>query len=102
MKREELLAWIGIVLAVPPVVYMVAGEGKITAGVFVVLLVSALVREYTAARRNENRPVFTVLHVKKRLEVQDENAEVVEFEQAIRLRVNHPSALGKSDPLVLG
>jgi len=89
MKREELLAWIGVVLAIPPIIYMVGLEGKWAAGAFVVLILGGLAREYVTGRKQENRPVFSVIRTKKRVQMQDKDGKTAKFEQNMRVRVNH-------------
>lgn len=88
MKREELLGWIGVVLAAPPLVYLVVGEGKYAAGVFVILLLAGLGREYFEAKRRKDKPPFTIVSVKKRLEIQDPAAKLTQFESTMNVRVN--------------
>jgi hypothetical protein len=88
MKREELLAWIGVVLAIPPIIYMVWAEGKWSAAAFVMLVVIALVREYMAGKRRENMPLFTAILIKKRIVIDDVAARKATFEALYRLRAN--------------
>jgi hypothetical protein len=91
MKREELLAWIGIVLAIPPIVYMVVGEGKLAAGLFVVLLASALIREYLAAKRKENVPYLRLSTLKSGWISKTGMPKSWNWNRSMRLRVNHPT-----------
>jgi hypothetical protein len=88
MKREELLGWIGIVLAVPPIVYLVVSDGKWAAGAFVVLLLAALGREYIQGKRGLNRPTYTLLSVRKRYTITADPA-LAYYEGTFRVRANH-------------
>lgn len=88
MKREELLTWIGVVLAIPPLIYMVWAEGKWSAAAFVVLVIAALVRDYLVGKRRDNLPPFTAILIKKRILIQDVAAKTAAFEALYRLRAN--------------
>lgn len=88
MRKEELLAWIGVVLAIPPLIYMIWAEGKWSSAAFVVLVIAGLMREYFADRRRENLPPFTALLVKKKIVMEDPTAQKVPFEALYRLRAN--------------
>jgi hypothetical protein len=89
MKREELLAWAGVVLAIPPIVYMVFSEGKPAAGTFVVLLLAFLIYYYIQSRRGENRPTFTLLSVRKRYTFSERDSKSTSFENVMLIRANH-------------
>jgi hypothetical protein len=85
MSRGELLAWAGVVLGIPPLVYMVFKEGKWSAGVFVVLLLIALMRGYL----NKKRPPFTLLRVTKSYTFTDSTAHDVTVRDVRLIRANH-------------
>ncbi len=87
MKREEVLGWLAIVLAIPPIIYLVA-DGKWAAGIFAVLVIVALLREYISGQRRNDRPTFTLLTVRKRLTFTSD-PRIAHFENVIRVRVNH-------------
>jgi len=85
MKREELLAWIGLVLAVPPIVYSVFKEGQWSAGIFVLLVIAALVRGYFG----RNKPNFNALSVRKYLEIIDKDGHRACLKATYHLQANH-------------
>src|ERR1700728_958783 len=88
MKREELLAWTGGAICITPLIYLML-RGKWAPGVFVVLMVAALVTYYFKEKSERSRPTLTLLHVEKTIRIKDAMAHVAEFNGTYTVRANH-------------
>lgn len=103
MRREELLAWLAVVIGIPPIVYLVK-DGKWAAGVFTFLMFASLIGEFARIKWASKQPTLTLLRVKKRIEIVDEDAALARFEgtyeimahnRATEFSVSHGDGDGK-------
>jgi hypothetical protein len=84
MRRDELLAWVGIVIGIPGLLVLFFTV-QIAIGVFVVLIIGGLIwlRWYLAL------PDFTILEMEKRLVFKDPQAHKATFTRYQKARANH-------------
>jgi hypothetical protein len=83
MKKEELLAWLGIALSIPGVILLFSNKAGI--GIMVLILVVILLTIYKLL----NRPIFTYMEVDKTLEFQDDQAQIAHQVSRFKARANH-------------
>lgn len=83
MKKEDLLAYVGIALAIPGTVLLFSSRATI--GVLVLVLVVILFAVY----RLHNRPVFTYMEVDKTLDFQDDAGQLARLTVRVKARPNH-------------
>jgi hypothetical protein len=83
MKKEDLLAYIGIALSIPGVILLFSDKAAI--GIMVLILVVILLVIYKLL----NRPVFTYLEVEKVLDFKDNLGQVALLVSRFKARANH-------------
>jgi hypothetical protein len=83
VKKEDLLAYVGIALSIPGVVLLFSDKAAI--GILVLVLVIILLTIYSLL----NRPVFTYMDVEKILEFHDELGQLAIQTSTFKARANH-------------
>src|SRR5437016_3159876 len=95
LERGELLGWIGIIVGIPPLVYLIIHDELWAGGFFCLLITGVFVREYAVRKGIDQKiqsdleaPTFTLLQVRKSLKFEDATAHLAHFTSVRKVRAN--------------
>jgi len=84
MKKQDLLAYIGIALTIPGVGLLFLNKATIVGTLILIVVVILFVMYWL-----QNRPPFTILEADKTLDFQDEAGNLAFLESRVKIRANH-------------